>query len=139
MIKSLLLLGFIFLWTPLFAEADIEKIIVVTSASNVGLLSKQQIKRIYMDGGSYNLKPINLSQGNKTRIIFNSKVIGLTEPRINSYWVQMKFSGKSEPPLELDNTDAVINQLKKDPRAIAYFPQEIEIPSTLQVIYTLEY
>lgn len=92
-----------------------------------------------MNGMSHNLNPIHLTQGNKTRIIFNSTIIGLTESRINSYWIQMKFSGKADPPLEVDSFEEVFKQLHKDLSSIAYLPHGIDIPSTLRVIYTLEY
>ena len=139
MIRRRFILIFMLLTSAQFVMAGGNKILVVTNAEDIGLLNPQQIKQIYMKGILHNLKPINLSQGNKTRIIFNSTVIGLTESRINSYWIQMKFSGKAEPPLEFDNTKDVIQQLNTKTRAIAYLPQGIDIPKSLHIIYTLEY
>jgi hypothetical protein len=115
------------------------KILVITNSEQLGPLNKQQIKQIYMNGISSRLKPIHLNQGSKTRVIFNSTIIGLTESRINSYWIQMKFSGKAEPPLEVSDVQGVLKKLEKGANQIAYIPQGIELPSNVKVIYTLEY
>jgi len=140
LIKPLSILGLVAVFSaaPL-AISEPQKIMVVTNASDLGLINKQQLKQIYMKGISYNLKPINLNKGNKTRAIFNSTIIGLTESRINSYWVQMEFSGKAEAPLEFDNIKSILNQLNQESRSIAYLPQGTEIPNDLHIIYTLEY
>ena len=139
LIRLLLIVSWVFLSSTQPAFSQDNKILIVTNADDIGLLNRQQIKQIYMKGQSPNLKPISLKQGNKTRVIFNSTVIGLTESRINSYWIQMKFSGKAEPPIEFDNTQDIIQQLKSQTRSIAYLPLGIEIPKTLHIIHTLEY
>ncbi len=140
LIKPLLILGLIpILSAAPLAQGEPKKIVVVTNAVDIGPINKQQLKQIYMKGVSYNLKPINLNKGSKIRAIFNSTIIGLTESRINSYWVQMEFSGKAEAPLEFDNIENILSQLNQSSRSIAYLPQGTEIPNNLHIIYTLEY
>ncbi|GMM69228.1 hypothetical protein MTsDn1_25230 [Alteromonas sp. MTD1] len=122
-----------------FAE---QKIIVVANiALNDNLnqisLSKSQIREIFMTGSSASiaadmtLKPIALAPGNKSRVVFNTHVIGLPESRIQSYWAQMQFSGRYQPPMEVDDVSTMIERLKNTKGTIGYLPTTIPIPSGL--------
>ncbi len=121
------------------AQADTARIHVVSNGTEIQSLPKKKIKQIYMEGGWLGLKPLNLTQGNKLRTVFNSSVIGLTESRINSYWAQMKFSGRATPPKEFDSIPNLVNYLLTCPGCIAYLPGDMDVPKTLSIVYTLEY
>lgn len=118
---------------------DRNQIWVITGNQNLQDVSKKQLKQIYMNNGiNFSAKPINLSSG-KARSIFNAKIIGLTNTRIKSYWAQMKFTGRANPPLELENPDKVIKFLEENPDYIAYVPNNIDKPESLSIIYTISY
>ncbi len=120
--------------------ADNSRILVVTNNHSLGELSKKQIKQIYLQGGiNFPVKPINLKPGDKFRAIFNAKIIGLTEPRIQAYWAQMRFTGRISPPLELPTIDEMIKFLDNNPGYIAYLPADTEIPPSLSVVYRMNY
>ncbi|WP_338365904.1 hypothetical protein [uncultured Pseudoalteromonas sp.] len=112
------------------------KMIIVANAPNKNLaLSKQQMRHIYMGGAmSRQFKAVNLPAGNPLRIDFNTKVVGLTESRIQAYWAQMIFTGRSKPPVEFSSTKEVIAFLLQQENAVAYLPFDTEIPDELTVI-----
>ncbi|XQF92834.1 hypothetical protein ACOBV9_00215 [Pseudoalteromonas espejiana] len=121
-IKHIILLC-IFTWSLLFisvlAYADnshAPKMIIVVNTANKNLaLSNQQIRHIYMGGAmSRQFKAVNLPAGNPLRIDFNTKMVGLTESRIQAYWAQMKFTGRSKPPIEFSSTKEIITYLLKE-------------------------
>lgn len=119
--------------------ADERYLYVVSSDAQLEKLHKKSIKHIYMDSASFDLKPINLTQGHTLRTVFNSKVIGLTESRIGAYWTQMKFTGKAKPPIEFKSETEIVQFLKSNPGFIAYISPQNEIPPFLSVLYKLPY
>lgn len=122
------------------AFADDNKLFVVTNQKDIEKLSKNQIRQIYLDGGiNIPVKPLGFESGDKLRSIFNIKIIGLTESRIEAYWAQMKFTGKVTPPKEFSNTDGLLSFLKNNDGFIAYFSDETEVPDWLNVVYVVHY
>ncbi|TMP05817.1 hypothetical protein CWC11_09445 [Pseudoalteromonas sp. S3178] len=127
----------LFVCTKAYADnIDNTKVIIVVNTTDKALtFSKQQIRHIYMGGAmSRQFKAINLPAGNPLRIDFNTKMVGLTESRIQAYWAQMKFTGRSKPPVEFSTTKEVIEYLMAVENAVAYLPSGIKIPDELTVV-----
>jgi hypothetical protein len=112
-------------------------IIVVANTPDTSItLSRQEIRNLFMGGAlSYDLRAIALPPENQTRVLFNTKVVGLTESRIQSYWAQMRFSGRKTPPTELRSESLVIEYLLNHPGTVAYLSEDAEIPVGLTVIF----
>lgn len=137
-IAALSLLGLYTVSTNTFAEK--KQLLVITSLPSLEKLSKSQIRQIYLQGGiNVQVKPLTFSSGNKNRSIFNTKIIGLTESRIESYWAQMKFTGRATPPQEFATTEELLTFLIHNSGYIAYVPANTEIPNSLNVVLTLNY
>ncbi|ARU54185.1 hypothetical protein OLMES_0076 [Oleiphilus messinensis] len=64
-------------------------------------------------------------------------MLGLTESRIRSFWVQMKFTGRGKPPLELETPEAAIAFVKTTPNGMAYVDANTILPSDVKVIFSL--
>ena len=114
-------------------------IVVVANTQDTSItLNRQEIRNLFMGGVlSYDLRAIALPPENQTRILFNTKVVGLTESRIQSYWAQMRFTGRKAPPTELTSEALIIEYLQGNPGTVAYLPAETEIPSGLTVLYQI--
>lgn len=98
--------------------------------------SKAQLRQIFMGGGlSRKYKAINLPAGHPLRKEFNTRVIGLTEARIQSFWAQMRFTGRSEAPEEASSVQQTLVILEKSPNTIAYLPADAMLPDNLVIIY----
>lgn len=117
---------------------DIEDVMVVTSSSSFEAeLSKRQIRDIFMGNSStLPLTPLSLRPSNRARYIFNTKVVGLTESRIQSYWAQMRFSGRNKPPKEFDSVEALLAYMQNNKDTVAYLPVDTKLPSGMTMIYT---
>jgi hypothetical protein len=111
-------------------------IVVANSAAITGELSRSEIRQVFMGGTlSRKYEPVSLSVGSNVRIKFNTKVIGLTESRIQSYWAQLLFSGRSKPPKEFTEVDEVLEYISTVDNAVGYVPSDTVIPANLVVIY----
>ncbi|MDT0584052.1 MULTISPECIES: hypothetical protein [Alteromonadaceae] len=116
------------------------KVIVVANTDEVIKLTRQEVKALFMGGAvSYNLKAVALKPKHKSRMQFNASVLGLTESRVQSYWAQMRFSGKSKPPQELESEQAVLEYLQNNQGAAAYLDESKadKLPDGLRVIYSV--
>jgi hypothetical protein len=140
--------GILMKYIPLFAillgltgahATDVNSLVVVANTQDTSItLSRQEIRNLFMGGAlSYDLRAIALPPENQTRVLFNTKVVGLTESRIQSYWAQMRFSGRKKPPTELTSEALVIEYLLNHPGTIAYLPANIEIPLGLTVLFQI--
>lgn len=121
-----------------FISSSSASIIVVANIQEDSLeLSQQEIRNLFMGGQSHSLTAVTLPPKNQVRVLFNTKVIGLTESRIQSYWAQMRFSGRKKPPQELPSEEKLINYLLTNINSVSYLSSNTPIPKGLKVIYEI--
>lgn len=115
-----------------------ETIIVVANTADKSIqLNRQQVRNLFMGGAlPYDLDAVALPPENHTRVLFNTKVVGLTESRIQSYWAQMRFTGRKKAPVEIKNEELVVEYLMANVGATGYLPAGIAIPEELTVLYS---
>ncbi len=122
-----------------FAQGRERVVVVAHLADQPVSLSKGEIRNIFMGGVSEsNLAPVEIASRSHIRVIFNTHVIGLPESRIQSYWAQMKFSGRNKPPTSVDSVDEMISYLNENEASIGYLPEDVELPDSLTVIFTTD-
>jgi hypothetical protein len=119
---------------------DASDVVVVANTSADDLKAeKRQIRDIFMGNDSqFFLKPVVLTAKSEARFVFNTKIVGLTESRIQSYWAQMRFSGRKKPPQEFETIDSILAFLQENKNTVAYLPADTEIPANLTIIYKTE-
>lgn len=118
------------------AFAGEDGLVLVANIDQSFELNRSQVRNLYMGGKvGKGLKPVALTTKHRYRVIFNTKVLGLTESRIHSYWAQLKFTGRGKPPPEFDEIDVLIAHLRSTPGSVGYMPASIELPDELVVLY----
>lgn len=123
--------------SALSQNSEPEHIIVIANINApIDSIDKYQLRNLYMGNlTSTGLTPIDLPPGNIARIVFNTRVIGLTESRIETYWAQMRFGGRKRRPKVFDTIKDTILALNGNPLAITYLPASSPIPIGTKVIY----
>lgn len=117
-------------------NARTDEVIVVANVDSDVSLTRQEVKSLFMGGVVVDdLKPIALPANNPARVVFNTKVLGLTETRVQSYWAQMRFTGRKKPPIEVQDQLALIEYLIETPNSVGYLPVDADIPEGLKVVY----
>jgi hypothetical protein len=121
-------------------NASPKGIIVVANTDLTDIsVNKRQVRDMFMQNNSqFGLKPVALTPDNEARFIFNTKVVGLTESRIQSYWAQMRFSGRKRPPQEFDSVQSMLVYVENNKGTVTYLPENVEIPKGLTVIYQID-
>lgn len=114
--------------------------IIVANTDDKDLtLTKVQVKNLFMRRAfKYELEPVILPPGHMLRILFNTKIVGLTESRIQSYWAQMRFSGRKVEPTQITTERLIIEYLLKNKGSIAYLSGNTIIPENLTIVYSTD-
>lgn len=116
-----------------------ERIVVVANiAQNSVTLSKSQVRDLFMSGtspDSLSLSPLSIAPGDQSRTVFNTRIIGLPESRIQAYWAQMRFSGRLTPPKEVESAEQMLDYLRANEGSIGYLPESTQLPEGLKVVY----
>lgn len=109
----------------MISKSALAEIAVVVSASNNNVVSQSEIKRIFLgklkkfpDGSS--VTPINQNAELDLRKAFDEAALGKSASQIKSYWAKEIFSGKGNPPKEVNNDQEVIAEVSSNPNAIGY-------------------
>lgn len=131
---------FIATFTYKVNATDTSAIVVVANYPDSKLkLSQAELRNLFMGTPlDIDLEPFNLPADHISRVMFNTKIIGLTEHRIQSYWAQMRFSGRKQQPKEVSNEQQALEYLINTPKSITYLPSSVAIPNSLQIVLTID-
>lgn len=135
--RKQMLFFFLLLCSRIAVAQDGVWVVANVSEQNFAL-TKAEVRNLFMrstTSSSDALIPVAMSPGNRSRAIFNSKIIALTESRIQSYWAQMRFSGRQIPPIEFNSLDALLEHLTNTEGAIGYVPAGTALPENVKVVY----
>ena len=138
-ITYLLLLGGLSSITTHAVHAGDRILVVANVEKQHQTLTREQVRNLFMGASvGYQLYPVALPPQNRTRSLFNAKVIGMAESRIQSYWAQMKFTGRLTPPDEVNSEKEMIRYLSENQGSIGSLPADAELPDNLTVLYSVE-
>ncbi|WP_221799343.1 hypothetical protein [Oceanobacter mangrovi] len=102
-------------------------------------LNQEQIRNLFMGiPVARGLKPAGLTADNELHFLFNNEVIGLAEARIQSYWAQMKFTGRKSPPAEFSSEQQLLDYIRQTPGAIGYVSADIPLPQPVQILLKID-
>ena len=122
---------------PVQPQTHTKHVLVVANLENRDLqLTQREVRSLFMGRASdAGLNAIFLTPDNLTRVLFNTKVIGLAESRIQAYWAQMRFSGRRRPPREFEDEAEALKYVLANEGAVGYFSQDTPLPEGLVVLY----
>ncbi|MDX2369011.1 MAG: hypothetical protein QNK36_11505 [Colwellia sp.] len=117
-----------------------DDLIIVANIDEKDLtLTKVQVKNLFMRRAfKYELEPVILPPEHIIRILFNTKIVGLRESRIQSYWAQMRFSGRKVEPMHISTERLIIEYLLKNKGSIAYLSGNTIVPENLTIVYATD-
>lgn len=128
------------LLSSLLSASVFAEVAVVVHPSVSDSASKKQISRVFLGKskklpGGQKVTPVALSEGNAARDEFNDKVLGKSDSQLKSYWSKLIFTGKGQPPSELDSDADVVAKVSSDPGTIGYISQE-SVTDAVKVLAT---
>lgn len=116
-----------------------EHVVVVSSKSSVGSLSKEQIADIYLGnvkefpGGGQAL-PLLVGSG-AVRTEFFDKVLGKNEAQAKAIWSRLVFSGKGSAPREVSDSAEVMKAIAANPNCIGII-EKSALNSSVKAVFS---
>lgn len=109
--------------------------IVTHRDSELTPLQLVDVKLLFMEGLVQGKSPqlIDLTD-EELRGQFYETVLGISQNRWRAHWAKRVFTGSRQLPKQLA-LDYVTHYLDANPNAVAYLPNEIQLPETLKMIY----
>ncbi|MYM93250.1 phosphate ABC transporter substrate-binding protein [Duganella vulcania] len=122
------------------AGVDAAELVVIVSARNpVSALRPEQVADIFLAQtgrfpGGDEATALDLPVGSPLRDEFYTKVAAKSPALMKAYWTKMVFTGRGQPPRELDNSVAVREMVAENPSMIGYIDRAALDPSVKAVM-----
>lgn len=118
-----LIVGFVLLGAVMEVSADI--VVVVHPESPVKHLTARAVSDLYLGrkvtvGDGEPLLVLDQPGDSPLRERFFRRLNGMDPRRVNAYWARLQFSGDVQPPTPLTGSQAVLDVVRRNPRAIGY-------------------
>ncbi len=110
--------------------------IAVITGPGGAAISKEQLANIYL-GRSFDLKPVDLPEGNATREAFYKKATDRDQAQVKAVWSRVVFTGKGQAPAVQADAGAVKKAVAADPKAIGYI-DKAAVDGSVKVVLTLD-
>lgn len=100
-------------------------VVVVRNDSEIGSLGRNEVVNIFLGRwrqlpGGLQAKPLDQPLQSAERQIFYQSLINKSVAEINAYWARLLFTGRVAPPLAMESTERTVDELLRNPNAIAY-------------------
>lgn len=128
--------GLIFLSTTGTAAAEV--VAVVAANSQVTTLTKSQVINIFLGksnrfpNGSLAI-PIDQKEGSSERNKFYANYANMSVAQIKSHWSKIIFTGRGQPPKEVENGPEMKKRIASNPNTIGYLEQDL-VDDSLRVL-----
>lgn len=124
------------------AGAGAAELVVIVSARNpLSALRPDQVADIFLAQtgrfpGGDEAMALDLPLGSPLRDEFYNKVASKSPALMKAYWTKMVFTGRGQPPRELDNSIAVRKMVADNPSMIGYIDRAAMDASVKAVLVT---
>jgi ABC-type phosphate transport system substrate-binding protein len=116
---------FLLLLSALALPTRADVVVVVHPHSPLKQLTAVEVSDLYLgrirsirDG--QRLTVLDQSRDSPLRARFFGLLNGMDLHRLNAYWARLQFSGDTQPPASLPDSQTVIELVRRDPLAIGY-------------------
>jgi ABC-type phosphate transport system substrate-binding protein len=122
-------------------SAMAQLVVVVSTKSTLSALSEQQITDIFLGRTAYfpgggSAVPIDLPEDAAARSEFYRRVTGKSSSQMKAYWSKLIFTGRGQPPREVQDPAAIKRALAETPNSIGYMDSR-DIDTSVKPLLTL--
>lgn len=135
--SALLLLIAILVMTT--APVGAEVVVAVRSDSEIGSLSRNEVINIFLGRwrqlpSGQQARPLDQPVQSFERQAFYQTLINKSVAEINAYWARLLFTGRVSPPATMDSPEKTVEELLRNPNAIAYLERS-RLDRRLRVVF----
>ena len=114
--------------------------VIVHPSSGVDSLSREQASHLFL-GRIKHLSSGTLAvvlDTTSLRADFYRALVNREMNEINAYWARLRFSGRTQPPEQIDDADAVLQRVASERGTIGYI-DAARVDRRVRVVLLLEY
>ncbi|MDP3871601.1 MAG: hypothetical protein Q8Q80_02975 [Methyloversatilis sp.] len=129
------------LWLALYSAAAAAHgiAVIVNPDSGIESISREEVSHLFL-GRIKHLQPGMPALVIDTvplRQAFYQALVRRGIPEIDAYWARLRFSGRTQPPMQIEDADAVIERVARDRNAIGYIDAAL-VDSRVRTVLRLE-
>jgi hypothetical protein len=121
------------------APAWAEYKVIVHASRDMSSISRATLQAVFLkkttkwpDGAT--AVPVDLGENPSVREEFSKEVMARNIASVKSYWLQMIFSGRGTPPIEMTSEDEVIAFVTRTAGAVGYVSGDATLPDGVKAI-----
>jgi len=132
------------LWLTLMpaGEALAELVVIVNARTGVAAMTRNEIVNIFF--GRYRqyfngieAQPVDLVDAHPDRARFYKGLVGKDLSDVNAYWSRQVFSGRMQPPSQLNTPDEILKWVASHPGGIG-FVELSKADARVRVVYEID-
>jgi ABC-type phosphate transport system substrate-binding protein len=112
------------LWLALYGAAAAANgiAVIVNPDSGIDSISREEVSHLFLGRIKHLLpgKPALVIDTVPLRQTFYQALVRRGIPEIDAYWARLRFSGRTQPPLQIESAEMVIERVARDRNAIGY-------------------
>jgi ABC-type phosphate transport system substrate-binding protein len=117
------------------SAARAEVVVIVNPKHAAASMTAAQVADLYL-GKDGSLTPLDLKEPAALRSEFYQKVAGKDSAQVKAIWARLVFTGKQQPPKEMDNAAQVVKQVAGSEKAIGYVDKSA-VDGSVKAVLTL--
>lgn len=117
------------------SAAQAEIVVIVNPKHAAGSMTAAQVADLYL-GKDGSLAPLDLKEPAALRNEFYQKVAGKDAAQVKAIWARLVFTGKQQPPKEMDSAAQVVKQVAGSEKAIGYVDKSA-VDGSVKAVLTL--
>jgi ABC-type phosphate transport system substrate-binding protein len=130
--KSIVLMATAF---AVLGTAQAEVVVIVNPKHAAASMTPAQVADLYL-GKDGSLTPLDLKEPAALRNEFYQKVAGKDSAQVKAIWARLVFTGKQQPPKEMDSAAQVVKQVAGSEKAIGYVDKSA-VDGSVKAVLTL--
>lgn len=115
--------------------AQAEVVVIVNPKHPAATMTAAQVADLYL-GKDASLAPLDLKEAGALRNEFYQKVAGKDAAQVKAIWARLVFTGKLQPPKEMDSAAQVVKAVAGSEKAIGYVDKSA-VDGSVKAVLTL--
>jgi hypothetical protein len=113
------------------------EVVIVVNPKHVGAaMTAEEVSDIYL-GRNRAFTPTDLPEASAPRNEFYAKVLRKDAAQVKTIWTRLIFTGRTQPPRQVDSSVAAVKLVAANERGIAYV-QKSAVDATVKVVLTIQ-
>jgi ABC-type phosphate transport system substrate-binding protein len=116
--------------------ASAEIVVVVNPKHAATAMTAEEVSAIYL-GKNPAFAPVDLPEASAPRSEFCAKVLGKDSAQLKAIWARLIFTGKTQPPRQVDSSTAAVRLVASNDKGIAYV-EKSAVDATVKTVLTIK-